>query len=502
MTRPREHNRRTEKLARLLDPANVYQWLVTSGYFPESYILPPCFYVSRHPRYGKRFSRWKKGKFMPPIYQVCEVDFPKTDLTDRTFGIIAPEIHSDIASEIAENWKAIINVVFNPKKHVYTYSFPIPVTSKKPGVIGSLRAGRMIYEWIEMAEDDLVEEAYRYKYLVRADVKNFYPSVYTHSIAWALHSRVRIRKDRNRYDFSYLGNRLDKLFQNASDGCTNGLPIGPVVSDLVAEIILSSVDMSISKDLSKRDILALRFKDDYRFLCRTREECRFTTKLLQKGLKAFNLLLNEDKTEISELPEGVFREWVSRYHRIRPKKGRRLTFKEFKELYLSVLRIDREVPGTGIIDRFIADVVDDSYRPLFPVSVAYVNRISSLLLLLGQRRIKSFPRILGLLESMMVSASQRRVSSMIKNRINNLLTEYAEAPEDNRYVISWLLYFLRSNKLAIRTTKVFSDPILESVRTGRNRVFDSAGNFKLFQSVLAARRSGLLLKHLDVFKPQ
>ena len=291
MTRPREHNRRTEKLARLLDPANVYQWLVTSGYFPESYILPPCFYVSRHPRYGKRFSRWKKGKFMPPIYQVCEVDFPKTDLTDRTFGIIAPEIHSDIASEIAENWKAIINVVFNPKNHVYTYSFPIPVTSKEPGVIGSLRAGRMIYEWIEMAEDDLVEEAYRYKYLVRADVKNFYPSVYTHSIAWALHSRVRIRKDRNRYDFSYLGNRLDKLFQNASDGCTNGLPIGPVVSDLVAEIILSSVDMSISKDLSKRDILALRFKDDYRFLCRTREECRFTTKLLQKGLKAFNLLL-------------------------------------------------------------------------------------------------------------------------------------------------------------------------------------------------------------------
>lgn len=500
MTRPREHNRRTEKLARLLNPSDVYQWIVTNGYLPESYVLPPCFYVSKHPRYGKRFSRPKKGKFSPLIYQVCEVHFPKTDLTDRTFGIIAPEIHSDIASEIAENWKAIIDVVFNPKKHVYTYSFPIPINSRAPGKIGSLRAGRMIYEWIEMAEDDLVEEAYRYRYLVCADVKNFYPSVYTHSIAWALHSRALIRK--NRHDFSLLGNRLDKLFQNANDGCTNGLPIGPVVSDLMAEIVLSAVDLSISKDLSSKDILALRFKDDYRFLCRTKEECRAATKLLQKGLKDFNLLLNEDKTEVSELPEGIFREWVSRYHLIRPRKGTRLTFKEFKELYLSVLRIDREVPGTGIIDRFIADITDDSYMPLFPVSSAHTNGISSLLLLLAQRRIKSFPRILGLLESMMVSANQPRVSATIENRVNKLLTEYAEAPEDNRYVISWLLYFLKSNKLAVKTTEVFSDPVLASVQANRSSVFASAGNFRLFRGVRVARRSGLLLKHLDVFHPQ
>jgi len=502
MIRPREHNRSTAELARLLNPSKVYEWLVTKGYFPESYVLPPCFYVSKHPRYGRRFSRWKKWKFAPPINQVCEIDFPKTDLTDRMFGIIAPEIHSDIAFEIAENWQAIIKLIFNPKKYVYTYSFPIPVNSKTPGEIGSLRAGRMIYEWIEMAEDDLVEEAYRYKFLVRADVKNFYPSVYTHSIAWALHSRDRIRRKKNRYDFGYLGNRLDKLFQNANDGCTNGLPIGPVVSDLVAEIILASVDMAISQDLASKDILALRFKDDYRFLCRTREECRFVTKLLQKELKVFNLLLNEDKTEVSELPEGVFREWVSRYHRIRPKKGRRLTFREFKELYLSVLRIDREIVGTGIIDRFIGDIVDDAYMPLFPVSPAYINRISSLLLFLGQRRIKSFPRILGLLESIMVSAGQPRVSTTIRGRINKLLTEYAQAPEDNRYVISWLLYFLRSNNLTVKTTKVFGDPVLQSVRTGRSHVFTSAGNFKLFRGVRTARVSGLLLKHLDVFKPQ
>ena len=441
-------------------------------------------------------------KFNPPIRQICEVHFPKTNLTDRTFGIIDPEIHSDMAAEIASHWDDILDVIFHPKKRVYTYSFPIPVTSSAPGTVGKLRAGRMIYEWIAMAENDLVEEAYPYKYLVRADVKNFYPSVYIHSIAWALHTRARIRKGNNRWDFRFLGNRLDKLFQNANDWCTNGLPIGPVVSDLIAEIILSAVDLSISAQVSRMGILALRFKDDYRFLCRTAEECKAVCKLLQKGLKEYNLLLNEDKTEASELPEGIFRAWLSRYNLIRPKKGAQLTFSDFKELYLGVLRIDDEVPGTGIIDRFIADVTDSSYAPLFPVTSKHINKVISLLLLLAEKRIRSFPRILGVFESMIVHSGKPRVASAIERHLNRLLADLAKEPEDNRYVICWILYFLKSNGLRVRKTVTFSDSVLLSVQSNRGRVFAAAPHFRLFRGVRASRKAGLMLKHLDVFKPQ
>ena len=71
---------------------------------------------------------------------------------------------------------------------------------------------------------------YRYTHLVKADIKNFYPSIYTHSIAWAIHGKNFIRKDRNRHDYRFLGNRLDRLFQYSNDQKTNGIPIGPVVS--------------------------------------------------------------------------------------------------------------------------------------------------------------------------------------------------------------------------------------------------------------------------------
>lgn len=502
MNRPQKHSRDTERLARQLQPADIYDWLVSVGYFPESYILPPCFHVAKHPRYGKHFTKRTAKGFSPTLSQVCEVHFPKTELADRTFGILDPQLHSDIASEIAGGWTSLLDVIFNPAKRVYTYSFPVPVSKDTPGSIGGLRAGRMIYEWIEMAEEDLVEEAYAYKYLVRTDVKNYYPSVYTHSIAWAIHTRTVIRKAANRNDYSFLGNRLDKLFQNANDGCTNGLPIGPAISDLIAELILSAVDLSISPKLQQAGVLALRFKDDYRFLCRTQEDCKKVTKLLQKGLNDFNLLLNEDKTEVAVLPEGVFREWVSKYHAIRPKKKAELSFQEFKELYLAVLRIDQEVPGTGIIDRFIADVTDASYQPLFPVSTFHIEKIISLLLLMAERRIRALPRILGLVEAMMIVSDKASATLAVERHLNNVLAELSKEPDENRYRISWLLYFLKSNGLTVKGSAPFADPILTSIQSNTCKVFSGARDFGLFRGVRASRHAGVLLKHLDVFKQQ
>lgn len=254
LSKPAKHSQRTEELARSLQPKEIYEWLVTVGYFPEAYVLPPCFFVEKYPSYGTRYFPIKK-KYQPDISQLCELHFPKSELTDRTFSIIEPKIHNDIALEFAENWNTFLDILFNPNNHVYSYSFPIPIDPSNRGHLGKLRSGRMIYEYLEMAENDLVEEAYRYKYIIQTDIKNFYPSVYTHSIAWAFETKANIRSSNNRFDNKLLGNRLDKLFQNANDGCTNGLPIGPVVSDLICEVILSAIDLEISATVNKYDIL-------------------------------------------------------------------------------------------------------------------------------------------------------------------------------------------------------------------------------------------------------
>ena len=42
-----------------------------------------------------------------------------------------------------------------------------------------------------------------------------------------------------------VGNKIDKIVQYANNGRTNGIPVGSAVSDLIAEIILSSIDSKI-----------------------------------------------------------------------------------------------------------------------------------------------------------------------------------------------------------------------------------------------------------------
>jgi len=107
-----EHRIATEALADSLKKSDIYHWLLNYGYFPESYILPPCFEVTKAPKRYKLYFKITKKKFSPTRSEYVKVHFPKSELTDRTFGIMEPEIHNDISYHIAKNWKTILKAIF------------------------------------------------------------------------------------------------------------------------------------------------------------------------------------------------------------------------------------------------------------------------------------------------------------------------------------------------------------------------------------------------------
>jgi Reverse transcriptase (RNA-dependent DNA polymerase) len=502
------HRRQTKALARSLMPNEVYFWLLKQGYFPESYVLPPCFKVSSIPNAAKLYFKVptkKDKKFLPTRTECVRVHFPKSELTDRTFGVMDPHIHNDIAFHLSRNWKKVVDTLIPDDSIVTAYSFPIPLTRKAPGRLGNLRSGRMIYEFIDMTDDDLVSVAYRYTHIVKADIKNFYPSIYTHSLAWALHGKTFVRKPKNMHDSSLLGNRLDKLFQNASDGCTNGLPIGPVVSDLAAEMVAASVDRELTRQIRslKIDCAAVRFKDDYRILVKSDHDARSVIKALQTSLKEFNLELSDEKTKVALLPTGLFREWVSRYHAIHPVKREKFNWKQFRELYLGVLEIDRACPGTGVIDRFLADIVSDDGRFKLDLEARTLERAVSMLVMLGALRIKAFPKIMAIIESVIKSSFGAKHEPVILHYLEEFLHRIASEEDRNKYLISWLLYFLVSNDFYSRLKKkpTLKDPITRSVASNRATVFSKSADFKLFMGCKSAGRAASMLKHLDLFNP-
>ena len=77
-----EYKRETLEAAEQLNPSEVYDWLVTHGYFPESYVLPPVFQVTAHPRRKIFFplqQSGKKTKYVVPQHDLVTVHFPRTE---------------------------------------------------------------------------------------------------------------------------------------------------------------------------------------------------------------------------------------------------------------------------------------------------------------------------------------------------------------------------------------------------------------------------------------
>lgn len=484
--------------------------MLEEGYYPEQYVIPPSFKVLKFDLKPSPFytidNTGLQPKFDPDKFDLLNISFPKTELTDRTFSIIAPKIYHDIVWYMIEEWELIQKSLFRAQNNIHSYSFPIPISSDNVGFLGDLRAGRMIYEFLEMAENDLVAEAFDYKFLLKTDIKNFYPSIYTHSIAWAIHGKAEIRKKGNRSDYNkFVGLILDKLCQYSNDGCTNGIAIGPAVTDLISEIVLTSIDTECSKIVAgyNIDFLGVRFKDDYRFLCHSKQDANFIIKTLQKQMALFNLTLNESKSQIDELPEGLFREWTAAYQPYSLKFKKKVSYKRFENSLRGTLNVDKKYEGTGVVDRFLGELYDNNYKLKFEFKGKDLQKAISLLLMLKQRRNKSFPQILGVIEGIIRRhAKKPKTILKIKLIIEKLLNEKLKDLEGNQYDLIWMIYFVKSVDLfKVVLPKKIKTELVNTLKNNKVDFFKPLpANIKLYETIKKPGKNIQLLKHLALFK--
>jgi hypothetical protein len=139
-----------------------------------------------------------------------------------------------------------------------------------------------------------------------ADIADFYPSVYTHSIAWACHSKAVAKANR---EMALFGNKLDKIIRDAQDGQTMGIPIGPDTSFIIAEVVLAACDHVLSQKAA--NLTGLRWLDEWELLTRDRGEAENILATLQQNLLEYELRLNPRKTSLSDLPVEFDPEWLA-----------------------------------------------------------------------------------------------------------------------------------------------------------------------------------------------
>ena len=155
----------------------------------------------------------------------------------------------------------------------------------------------------------------RFKYCLITDVSRFYPSIYTHSLAWAINGKSLGKSDTNPYSAAVFANRLDFILRQAQSKQTIGIPVGPDASKIVSEILMSAIDKRFIKISGKSPPVYVRHVDDYWVGGNSHEECKKHLQNLRLALKEYQLDINETKTRIISTKYVFGESWPSEFEK-------------------------------------------------------------------------------------------------------------------------------------------------------------------------------------------
>lgn len=159
-----------------------------------------------------------------------------------------------------------------------------------------------LYRFFESYDYHRLEK--RFQSMLQVDISKCFPSIYTHSIGWAVKNK-RLAKSKRDGGFD---DTFDSLMQTTNYRETNGIIVGPEISRIFAEIILQKIDLNIVGRMRKsqytlsKDYDFRRYVDDYFIFYRSEDIKTEFIKQLELSLLEYKLYLNQAKTSIITRP--------------------------------------------------------------------------------------------------------------------------------------------------------------------------------------------------------
>jgi hypothetical protein len=275
--------------------------LLAKGYFAEE--LPPPFhtlllasnYIALQHHYAKLTVKEKEKikETSPVLYST-----PKIGIYRRITSLPNPVHQIPLSDIIATNW-AVLRTHWN--KSDLSASIPIVKKSEKRAIVQISKFQEFKEKCIKTSFDKLYE--------LKADVSKYFPSIYTHSIPWALHTKkiAKLKK----FDKTLFGNRLDEAVRFGQSAQTKGIPVGTDTSRIIAEIIGCALDVELKNKFINEKIKfsGYRFIDDYQLYFNSLSDAEKALKILQRLLGEYSLDLSDEKTIINTAPYKIDNDW-------------------------------------------------------------------------------------------------------------------------------------------------------------------------------------------------
>jgi RNA-directed DNA polymerase len=210
----------------------------------------------------------------------------------RPYELMHPAIYVSMVNIICEvaNWELIKARLNEFEKGIIDCcSAPVMSVDLLPDVATQVKS------WWQRVEQRSLTYSLEFSHLLHTDVTDCYGSLYTHSIAWALHGLEESKKEKGKN--TLLGEKIDKLIQAGRYGQTNGISQGTVLMDFVAEIVLGYVDSLINSELGEsKNLRILRYRDDYRIFTNSDESGDAVLKIISEKLRFVGMKLGVSKT--------------------------------------------------------------------------------------------------------------------------------------------------------------------------------------------------------------
>lgn len=403
--------------------------LISFGYFSEE--LPPPFTTEDFGSKLRRVQSIVTALNSAEKKKLSETNFvkysiPKVGIHRRLNGIPNPYHQLALSVAIYNNWSKI-------KKHYKKSNLSASI----PEIDKSNKRAIVQFAKFESFKEKCIESSYDTFFELKSDISKYFPSIYTHSIPWAIHTK-QVAKTRRR-DRTLYGNVLDECLRFGQSGQTIGMPIGTDTSRIIAELIGCSIDEELVKQLRKESvrIKGHRFVDDCHFFFYTQADAEIGLKHFQKILGDYSLNINEEKTSIKKAPFFFENNWnhqLTSFQFRFSSKYQRLDLRNFFNL---LINLSKQYPNDSVIkygvkilrkQKIFKSNWDLFESLIYSLTIAEGGILPDLLIVLLQN-------------------SKHINRKKLESSIASLLTQHVY--KGNHFEISWTLWIAKSFKVKI-----------------------------------------------------
>lgn len=397
----------------------IFRALVQYGFLPRATKhadeIPPLFNSQLYtPDIAREIASHplRKGQG----YDVVRVSATRHNLAMRQLSIPHPAPYSHLCTVMVQEWSQLKHISKNSRSRAR----PSPTK------------GERRFAMTETSR--LPAPGVKDRYIAKADIGQFYDSIYTHAIAWALVGQ-KLAKATTHTKPEPWYNALDRLTRFSKRNETIGVTIGPATSTVVGELLLGAVDRELAR------FNYTRFVDDYVAYCKSETEALDFLNALRYELNKYNLAVNPRKTKIHALPVSTTPKWIRELRRLTP--SRLLTSSQEIEDILdeSIELIDEDIDTSALV--WALRAAEPSFSSLQPHAI---QKIRARLLHLAARRAPVVPFLCRFYSATETNPATDRLAlkSILRAHLSEGRTDCG----------LWLTYLLLSHDLKLGTNLI------------------------------------------------